>query len=238
MIISTSGIVLNKFRYKESSLIVRVITKEAGICSFIVRVGKGKKKKNIFNYFHPLSIIEIEFELNNKRDLHFFKEVDLKYNFKSIYSNHSKSVVVMFLSETLSKALKFQGKDSQLYDYIETSIIYFDNSKFSPYFHLIFLMRLTKFLGFYPDNENKNYSFFDLEQGLYKDTETGKYMLKEKELIYFNQILGTNFDAYNELTLSSMHRQKLLDNIILYYKLHIESFTPIKSLDVLRKIFE
>ena len=84
MIISTSGIVLNKFRYKESSLIVRVITKEAWICSFIVRVGKGKKKKNIFNYFHPLSIIEIEFELNNKRDLHFFKEVDLKYNFKSI----------------------------------------------------------------------------------------------------------------------------------------------------------
>ena len=62
MIISTSGIVLNKFRYNESSLIVRVITKEAGICSFIVRVGKGKKKKNIFsktkklfNYFRPIS---------------------------------------------------------------------------------------------------------------------------------------------------------------------------------------
>ena len=82
MIISTTGIVLNKFRYKDASLIVRVISRETGLCSFIVRVGKGKKKKNIFNYFQPLSIIEIEYEKNNKRDLHFFKEVDFKFNFK------------------------------------------------------------------------------------------------------------------------------------------------------------
>ena len=72
MIISTTGIVLNKFRYKDTSLIVRVITRDAGLCSFIVRVGNGKKKKNIFNYFQPLSIIEIEYDSNNKRDLHFF----------------------------------------------------------------------------------------------------------------------------------------------------------------------
>lgn len=85
MIISTTGIVLNKFRYKDTSLIVRVITRDTGLCSFIVRVGKGKRKKNIFNYFQPLSIIEIEYDSNNKRDLHFFKEVDLKFNFKSIH---------------------------------------------------------------------------------------------------------------------------------------------------------
>ena len=48
MIISTTGIVLNKFRYKDASLIVRVITRETGLCSFIVRVGKGKKKKKYF----------------------------------------------------------------------------------------------------------------------------------------------------------------------------------------------
>ena len=238
MIVSTKGIVLNKFSYKESSLIVRIITRKAGICSFIVRVGKGKKKKNIFNYFHPLSILEIDFVLNNKRDLHFFKEVDLKVNFKSIYIDNNKSVVVMFLSEILSKTLKFQGKDLQLYDFIEASITYFDESEFTPYFHLIFLIKLTRYLGFYPDTNNKQYTSFDLEQGFYSDSEIGGYLLKENELESFNDILGTNFDASNELTLSSMQRTKLLDNIILYYKLHIENFGSIKSLDVLRKIFE
>ena len=237
MIISTTGIVLNKFRYKDASLIVRVITRDTGLCSFIVRVGKGKKKKNIFNYFQPLSIIEIDYDSNNKRDLHFFKEVDLKFNFKSIHSNHKKSVVIMFLSEILSKTLKFQGKDFQLYDFIEASIKYFDESEFTPYFHLIFLIKLTRYLGFYPDT-NKKYSFFDLEQGLYSDSEMGGYLLKGKELESFNYILGINFDASYGLTLSSMQRTKVLDNILLYYKLHIENFGSIKSLDVLRKIFE
>ena len=237
MIISTTGIVLNKFRYKDASLIVRVITRDTGLCSFIVRVGKGKKKKNIFNYFQPLSIIEIDYDSNHKRDLHFFKEVDLKFNFKSIHSNHKKSVVIMFLSEILSKTLKFQGKDFQLYDFIEVSIKYFDESEFTPYFHLIFLIKLTRYLGFYPDT-NKKYSFFDLEQGFYSDSEMAGYLLKGKELESFNDILGTNFDASYELTLSSMQRTKLLDNILLYYKLHIENFGSIKSLDVLRKIFE
>ena len=237
MIISTTGIVLNKFRYKDTSLIVRVITRDTGLCSFIVRFGKGKNKKNIFNYFQPLSIIEIDYDSNNKRDLHFFKEVDLKFNFKSIHSNHKKSVVIMFLSEILSKTLKFQGKDFQLYDFIEASIKYFDESEFTPYFHLIFLIKLTKYLGFYPDT-NKKYGFFDLEQGFYSDSEMGGYLLKGKELESFNDILGTNFDACYGLTLSSMQRTKVLDNILLYYKLHIENFGSIKSLDVLRKIFE
>ncbi|MAQ00213.1 MAG: DNA repair protein RecO [Flavobacteriaceae bacterium] len=238
MIVSTKGIVLNKFSYKESSLIVRIITRKAGICSFIVRVGKGKKKKNIFNYFHPLSILEIDFVLNNKRDLHFFKEVDLKVNFKSIYIDNNKSVVVMFLSEILSKTLKFQEKDLLLYDFIETSIIYFDESDFTPYFHLVFLIRLTQYFGFYPDSENKHYDFFDLEQGIYINIESGNYLLKGNELTCFNNILGTNFDNIKSLTLSSMQRKKVLDNIILYYRLHIDSFNSIKSLDILRKLFE
>ena len=100
------------------------------------------------------------------------------------------------------------------------------------------MIKLTRYLGFYPDTNNKQYTSFDLEQGFYSDSEIGGYLLKEKELESFNDILGTNFDASNELTLSSMQRTKLLDNIILYYKLHIENFGSIKSLDVLRKIFE
>ena len=47
MIVSTQGIVLNKIKYKENSLIVRVLTRAAGICSFIARISNGKKKKNI-----------------------------------------------------------------------------------------------------------------------------------------------------------------------------------------------
>ena len=144
----------------------------------------------------------------------------------------------MFLSEILSKILILQDQDPELYDFIETSIIYFEESDISPNFHLIFLIKLTRYLGFPPDLKNNHYNFFDLEQGLYTNVKSGNYLLKGNELNSFNNILGTNFDDLNQLTMTSMQRKVSLDNIILYYRLHIESFSNIKSLDVLRKTFE
>ena len=131
-----------------------------------------------------------------------------------------------------------QDQDPELYDFIETAIIYFEESDISPNFHLIFLIKLTRYLGFPPDLKNNQYNFFDLEQGLYTNVNSGNYLLKGNELNFFNNILGTNFDDFNQLTITSMQRKVSLDNIILYYRLHIESFSNIKSLDVLRKTFE
>ena len=125
----------------------------------------------------------------------------------------------------------------ELYDFIEHAINYYDQSLFNPNFHLSFLINLSKFLGFYPDIKNNNFKFFDLQQGLYSKIKNSEYILEGDDLITFNVILGTNFAISNEPKLTSMQRKKLLDNIILYYKLHIENFNTVKSLEVLRKLF-
>lgn len=234
MIVSTSAIVLSKLKYRDNDLIVKLLVKDIGITSFIVR---GSAKKNKSNYFQLLSVLEIEFDYNNKRNLHYFKELDLKYNFSSLHTDFNKIGVVIFLSEILSKILIHQEKDLELYDFIEHAINYYDQSLFNPNFHLSFLINLSKFLGFYPDIKNNNFKFFDLQQGLYSKIKNSEYILEGDDLITFNVILGTNFAISNEPKLTSMQRKKLLDNIILYYKLHIENFNTVKSLEVLRKLF-
>ena len=62
-------------------------------------------------------------------------------------------------------------------------------------------------------------------------------MMVNQDLKCFNKILGINFDDLNTLTLTPVQRKKLLDNIILYYRLHTENFVSVKSLEVLRKLF-
>ena len=99
------------------------------------------------------------------------------------------------------------------------------------------LANLSKFLGFYPDVKNNNYQYFDLQHGFYSQTKDSDYIIFDDDLECFNKILGINFDDLNTLTFTLVQRKKLLDNIILYYRLHIENFVSVKSLEVLRKLF-
>jgi len=234
MIISSSAIVLSKLKYRDNDLIVKLLVRELGVTSFIVR---GGSKKNKSNYFQQLSFLEIEFDFNSKRNLHYFKDFEYKFNLKTIHTDYIKMGVIIFLSEILSKILIHQEKDFELFDFIEGSIKYYDEAKFNPSFHLLFLMQLSKFLGFYPEMENSEYKYFDLQQGCYTNTKDSNYTIYDDELNCFNMILGINFDDLNSLTINSVQRKNLLDNIILYYKLHIENFVSLKSLEVLRKLF-
>ena len=234
MIISSSAIVLSKLKYRDNDLIIKLFVRELGLTSFIVR---GGSKKNKTNYFQQLSLLEIEFDFNSKKNLHYFKDFEIKYNLKTIHTDFKKMGVVIFLSEVLSKILIHQQKDYQLYDFIEDAIKSYDIDVFSSAFHIVFLINLSKFLGFYPDMNNNNYQYFDLQHGFYTNTKDSDYIIYDDDLKCFNKILGINFDDLNTLTFTLVQRKKLLDNIILYYRLHIENFVSVKSLEVLRKLF-
>ena len=221
MIISSSAIVLSKLKYRDNDLIVKLLVRELGVTSFIVR---GGSRKNKTNYFQQLSLLEIEFDFNGKRSLHYFKDFENKFNFRTIHTDYKKMGVIIFLSEVLSKILVHQEKDFELFT-------------FNSSFHLAFLIKLSKFLGFFPEIENNHYKFFDLQHGCYTNTLDSKYLISHEELECFNMILGINFDDLSSLTINSVQRKNLLDNIILYYKLHIENFISVKSLEVLRKLF-
>lgn len=234
MIISSSAIVLNKLKYRDNDIIVKLLVRELGVTSFIVRGGSKKKKTN---YFQQLSLLEIEFDFISKRSLHYFKDFENKFNLKTVHTDYKKMSVIIFLSEILSKILVHQEKDFELFTFIEDSIMYYDNTKFNSSFHLAFLIKLSWFLGFYPEIENNDYKFFDLQHGCYTNTMDSKYLISHDELECFSMILGINFDELNSLTFNSVQRKNLLDNIILYYKLHIENFVSVKSLEVLRKLF-
>ena len=66
MIISSSAIVLSKLKYRDNDLIVKLLVRELGVTSFIVR---GGSKKNKTNHFQQLSLLEIEFDFNSKNCL-------------------------------------------------------------------------------------------------------------------------------------------------------------------------
>lgn len=74
--IKTRAIVLHRFPYSDSSFIVKVLTEESGIVSFIVKGGK-KKESPFRGALDPLALSEIVFRQNPNAELQFIKEATL-----------------------------------------------------------------------------------------------------------------------------------------------------------------
>ena len=109
MVTSTSAIVLSKIRYKDNDIIVKSFTKEYGAISFIVKGGQNSKKNKIkYVYFQELTILEIQFNYNSKRDLQYIKDIEIKHNYTSSHTDLIKVSVIMFLSEVLTNIITHQ----------------------------------------------------------------------------------------------------------------------------------
>ena len=235
---STSAIVLSKIRYKDNDIIVKIFTREYGAISFIVKgSAKSKKSKIKFVYFQELTIVNIQFNFNPNRNLQYIKDLEIKHHYSSSHTDLVKTSVIIFLSEMLSNIITHQKKEVELYDYIEESLIWYDTNHLNSYFHLIFLLELTKYLGFYPDISENHLQYFNLEEGIYESSKTSKYSIKDVNLNLFNNILGIKFDSNHLLALNSEEKMEVLNIIITYYKLHINNFKGLKSLDIIRNTY-
>ena len=51
-------------------------------------------------------------------------------------------------------------------------------------------MKITHYLGFYPDCTNMNYNYFNLEEGLFESSKNSQYVIEGSSLVLFKTILG------------------------------------------------
>ena len=238
MLISSPAIILSKVRYQDNDLIVKCLTRDLGVVSYMIKnISMSKKSKNKFAFFQLLNILDLETNYNPNRSIQYIKDLKVKYNFTSLHTNIYKSSVVMFLSEILSNIIHIETKDMELFDFIEKSLIWYDKSEDSSTFYLIFLMKITHYLGFYPDCTNMSYNYFNLEEGLFESSKNSQYVIEGSSLVLFKTILGIKFDSNKLPFIDKTNKKDILKNILIYFKLHVDGFKDPKSLKVLNQIF-
>ncbi|MCD8412925.1 DNA repair protein RecO [Tenacibaculum finnmarkense] len=240
-LITTKAIVLRAIKYGDTSLIVTCFTLESGIVSYLIR-GVLKSRKGTLKkaYFQPLTqlLIQAKHHQNrNKNALSSMKEAQVIYPYTHIHTSVVKQSIVLFLSEILTNIIKEEEKNDVLYQYIETSLIWLDTHSDVANFHLLFLLNLSKFLGFYPDVSQANKPAFSLSEGRFTTATYEKLVLTGNELLLFKKLLGINFDAIHTISYHKNERQTILGVIIRYFELHLEGFKKPKSLAILETVF-
>ena len=240
MLTKTQAIVLHTIKYGETLIIVDMFTRTHGRLSFIVNIPKSIKAKTKKQFFQPLNILEIEVDVRQKVQLQKLSDVRLASPFSSIPFNPHKLSISLFIAEFLYYALRSEQQNALLYDYVESSILWLD-SQDDRYanFHLVFLMRLSRFLGFYPNLEHyQTGDYFDLRESMFLPTPPlHRDFLYPQEAEKVQLMMRMDYPTMHLFKMTHQERNRLLEVTITYYRLHLTDFPELKSIAVLQELY-
>jgi DNA repair protein RecO (recombination protein O) len=239
MLHKTRGIIFRATDYGESSVIVQIFTEKFGLQSYIINGAKKPKAKIGRNMLQPLHLLDLVVYHKNTGGVQRISELKNMPVLLNIPYDVIKSCIAIFLNEVLYKAIKQQSPDENLFGFIFSAIEWLDHQTESvANFHLVFLTRLTRYLGFYPDRYMAgNADYFDIKNGQFTrfKPESVSY-LSPPHTQNFGLVLQTGFEDMQLLKLNNDERRYLLQKLLEYYAMHIEGFGNIKSADVLEEV--
>ncbi|MFA6924496.1 MAG: DNA repair protein RecO [Bacteroidales bacterium] len=241
MLFKTKGIVLRNINYGETSIIVKIYTEIFGLKSYIVKGVKARKAKFKINLFQPLTLLDLIVYNKTKSHIQNIKEARIDYTNKSINTDINKTSVLLFISEILNKSIREEEKNEHLFNFIFNSVKLLDDTNDNvSHFHLVFMMQLTKYLGFFPQNNfSEKNKYFNLREGIFTENEIiAANSISPANSEHFSKLINTSFDDLKTLKFEKSKKKKLLENMIRFYELHLESFKNIKSVGVLEAVFE
>ena len=241
MLTKTEAIVLHSFKYGEQKLIVEMFTRQHGRLAFVVSLPKSPRAKLKKQYFQPLTLLQVAYDYRPQVQLQKMSEAALLAPLSDLYTAPSKLAIALFLAEFLFHALKGEQQNEPLFEYLLSAIQWLDGceQQFAN-FHLVFLMHLSRFLGFYPNLEQvPGENYFDLRAGTFcVAPPLHRDFLMPQEAARIQLLMRMDFVSMHLFRLSRADRNRILELLILYYRLHIPQFPELRSLSVLQELFQ
>lgn len=239
---STRGIVFSQVKYSDTSLVVKIFTEEFGLRSYLVKGARNPRAKIRVALFQPLTILDLIVTSKESQGLQHIREARVAYNYQTVPINIQKASVIVFLDEVLYKSIREEEPNRELFAFLETMLKLLDELKEGlPHFHLYFITRLTRFLGFYPHGSYSGPDcHFSLVEGRFAEGPSlqGPDILEGPACRYLGQLLDASPEGSSKLQATSATRNELLDKMLWYYRYHLSLPGEFKSHAVLHDVFK
>ena len=224
MLYKTHGIVLRFVKYGETSIIVTIYTEEFGLSSFIINGVRSSRSKGKIALFQPLSMLDLVVYHKEGRNINRLSEVKCLDPLNDLRSNIIKSSLGMFIVEVLNKCIKEETPNEPLFRYIIDSIKVLNelNSDYEN-FHLVFLLKLSKFMGFASQNAAE----------FYRDIQAVSSSSAGTHNKTIDELIGNGFGTKMKMTAPT--RASILDDILLFYQVHMD-LPELNSVKILHTI--
>lgn len=239
MDIKTHGIVLRTVKFGDNKLIIDILTREEGRMSVVWKMSNSRTAKVRRQFFQPLTILSLEASRSPRQQMAVLKEARLAEAYATIPFDPIKLSLSFFIAEFLHYATHSMHTDANCYDFIENSLIWLDNAdREVANFHLMFMIRMSLFLGFQPDMHSyADGSVFDLREGSFScSAPLHQDFLVPDDAKKMQTLMRMSPSNLHLFPMSHHERNRIVDFILHYYRLHIPAFGEMKTLQVLREL--
>lgn len=240
--ISSHGIVLHTTRYTDTQVIVSVFTERAGLISFLIKYRRTRTQGRLHaSTWQPLSAVEVTWHQQERRSLQKPTEFVTWQPRTSIPFHPHKAVIALFLGEFLYHALRGEAENRPLFEFLNHSLNWLDTAEAHfANFHIVFLLWLTRFLGFYPNVDDWHEGcFFDMLNASFTPVQPlHSHYIGPEEAALVPKFMRLDMRKMGVVGLNRVVRRRTLQLIIDFYRLHVPEFPDLKSVDVLAEVFD
>lgn len=229
-------IVLRTVKVGDNRIIADLLSRECGRLSVALPVGRRSTSRSLFQ---PLTVLDVDVIMSGRSSIARLSDARIAMTYVSLPFNGIKLSLAFFVAEFLSYATRDLHYDPTLYDFVEQSLEWLDAAESGiANFHLMFMIRMARFLGFYPDTSSFTIgSLFDLRDGVFcKYAPCHSDFLGQEDAERMMLLMRMRPGNMHLFRLSRQDRNRITDFCLQFYHLHIPAFGEMKTLEVLREL--
>jgi DNA repair protein RecO (recombination protein O) len=239
MLVKHKGILINKTRFSETSMIIHLLTEDRGRQSFLAKAIFSKKSSNKISCLELMNIMEITAWKSSKSDLLTIKELSISHHYQRIPEHFYKKTIALFIAEFLHRSITSPDADTVLFNFVEKSMKHFDmlTNNYTD-FHHRFLSHFTKYLGIIPVNDfSSSKKYFNILSSSFSNIQgEDVYFFNKQSSLQLHEYLKTGITEDCNRKFSLADRNQFLDDILRFYSYHLSHFSGLKSLSVLKSV--
>lgn len=239
MIIKTRGIIFRTVKYSETSIIADIFTEEKGLRAYIISGVRSKNARVKASVLQVMTLVDLVVYHRNDRELTRIKEIKAAHVYHSIPFNVVKGAVGLFMIELARKSIQESEENRPLFNYLFGAFHALDSTTESvANFHIAFMIELSGFLGFMPGGTFSDQTpGFDLTEGVFTPMAQGGHrFLDEGQSQLLQTFLRTPIEQSHNIPLNRDERKAFLDQMILFYRLHVENFEGLNAYKILETV--
>lgn len=214
MLKKTSGIVLNSIKFKETSLIVKIFTRELGLKSYLINGVRTQSKSSKMALYQPLACLDMVVYDKTNAGLNRISEARLSHNNQLLSFEFSRIGIALFVTEVIAKSIYENYQNENLFDFLESSVHELNHPEAKlDLFPLAFLIELAGYLGFAPERA----------QGYLDESRSQPFTPQELNDVRFflEDLMLKAYSCDQKINLKL--RRKLLDHLLDFYSEHLEN---------------
>lgn len=231
----TQAIVITRVKYSETSIIAKLFTQKFGLVDILVKGVRAQKAKFNQHLFNPFSLLYVQISNSEKTSLQFLKEAFFVYPDQAFISNPIDDCLKLFYCDLLKNCLKNNEADNDLYLFLLSQQHLITLTEIPAYLKpLIFTYGIIKQQGFEPQINQINTSlYYNKSDGSFNYHKLGVQLsLPEAQALFYLNSQISNLHLINKPTAN-----KLLSLLIEYWQVQNQHTNQLKSIEVLKSIF-